>query len=138
MSYNKLGNVHRASVRATGPRVLRAILDSHRAARASREPERADYQRDLAVSYDKLGDVLRALGQGERPILTEAILTIRAARAGGARAHDYRRDLSVSYNKLGDVLRALGQAERARAFYELSLTVIERLAQAERARRLPA
>ena len=32
---------------------------------AQAEPDRADYQRDLSVSYDRMGDLFRALGQGE-------------------------------------------------------------------------
>ena len=33
---------------------------------AQAEPDRADYQRDLSVSYDKMGDLYRTLGQGEQ------------------------------------------------------------------------
>jgi tetratricopeptide (TPR) repeat protein len=32
---------------------------------AKAEPDRADYQRDLSVSYNKMGDLYQALGQGE-------------------------------------------------------------------------
>jgi hypothetical protein len=32
---------------------------------AEAEPDRADYQRDLSVSYNKPGDLTRALGRGE-------------------------------------------------------------------------
>ena len=32
---------------------------------AAAEPDRADYQRDLSVSYNKMGDLYGALGQGE-------------------------------------------------------------------------
>jgi hypothetical protein len=30
--------------------------------RVRREPDRADYQRDLSVSYERMGDLYRALG----------------------------------------------------------------------------
>ncbi|HYM97673.1 MAG TPA: tetratricopeptide repeat protein, partial [Candidatus Sulfotelmatobacter sp.] len=33
---------------------------------AAGEPDRADYQRDLSLLYNKLGDLYRALGQGEQ------------------------------------------------------------------------
>ncbi len=36
---------------------------------AERNPENADYQRDLSVSYNKMGDLFRArwvMGQGQR------------------------------------------------------------------------
>src|ERR1700674_6116678 len=32
---------------------------------AQAEPDRADYQRDLIVSYNKMGDLFGALGQGD-------------------------------------------------------------------------
>ena len=34
--------------------------------RAQAEPDRADYQRDLSVSYERIGDLYRALGQGDQ------------------------------------------------------------------------
>ena len=34
--------------------------------RAQAEPDRADYQRDLSVSYERMGDLYRALGQGDQ------------------------------------------------------------------------
>ena len=63
----------------------------------SRLPDRADYQRDLSVSYDKLGDLLQALGQGEaaRQYYQQALeIRQRLAVAEPDRA-DYQRDLSV-------------------------------------------
>jgi Flp pilus assembly protein TadD len=44
---------------------------------------------------------------------------------------DFLRDLSVSYNKMGDLLRALGQGEQARASFQKSLDIAERLARQE-------
>ena len=98
--------------------------------RAHEHPNRADYQRDLSVSYERMGDLLRALGQGEQAkTFYEKSLRIRERLAADEpnRAH-YQRDLSFSYNKLGDLLRALGQGEQAKTFYEKSLRVRERLA----------
>ena len=97
------------------------------------EPNRADYQRDLSVSYEKLGDLLRSLGEGdEARAYHEKSLAIRErlAAAEPNRA-DYQRDLSVSYEKLGDLLRSLGEGEQARAYHEKSLAIRERLAAAE-------
>ena len=33
---------------------------------ASQEPDRADFQRDLSVSYNQIGDLMRDLGKGEQ------------------------------------------------------------------------
>ena len=97
------------------------------------EPDRADYQRDLSVSYERMGDLYRALGQGEkaRESYQESLaIRERLAQSEPDRA-DYQRDLSVSYNKMGDLYRALGQGEKARESYQESLAIRERLAQSE-------
>ena len=68
------------------------------------DPDNADWQRDLSVSYNKVGDVLVEQGN-----LTEALkshrdsLTIaeRLAKADPNNA-GWQRDLSVSYNKVGE------------------------------------
>jgi len=102
-------------------------------ARAQAEPGRADYQCDLSVSYERLGDLMSALGQGEqaREFFEKSLGAIeRVAQAEPERA-DFQRQLSVSYNKLGDLMRALGQGEQAREFFEKDLAIAQRLAQAE-------
>jgi len=100
---------------------------------AKAEPDRADYQRDLSVSYNKMGDLYRALGQGEgarQMYLKDLEIAERLAKAEPDRA-DYQRDLSVSYNRMGDLYRALGQGEGARQAYQGALEIAERLAKAE-------
>ncbi|HEY2621347.1 MAG TPA: TIR domain-containing protein, partial [Acetobacteraceae bacterium] len=100
---------------------------------AQSNPDRADYQRDLSVFYERMGDLYRARGQGEpaRQAFANA-LAIRERLAGAEpdRA-DYQRDLSVSYNNMGDLYRALGQGEPARQAFANALAIAERLAGAE-------
>ena len=101
--------------------------------RAAAEPDRADYQRDLSVSYNKVGDLYSALGQGEKAreaYLKSLSIFERLAQAEPDRA-DYQRDLSVSYERVGDLYSALGQGEKAREAYLKDLAIAERLAQAE-------
>jgi tetratricopeptide (TPR) repeat protein len=100
---------------------------------AKAEPDRADYQRDLSVSYNKMGDLYVALGQGEaaRQAYQGSLeIAERLAKAEPDRA-DYQRDLSVSYERMGDLYVALGQGEAARQAYQGSLEIAERLAKAE-------
>ncbi|MFM8937263.1 MAG: tetratricopeptide repeat protein, partial [Vulcanococcus sp.] len=100
---------------------------------ATAEPDRADLQRDLSVSYNRMGDLYRALGQGEparQAYLNSLQIRERLATAEPDRA-DLQRDLSVSYNKMGDLYQALGQGEPARQMYLNSLQIRERLATAE-------
>ena len=113
-------------------RMSKALVSAERL--ASREPDRADYQRDLSVSYnERMGDLYRALGEGEKARdAYEQSLGIRERLASREpdRA-DYQRDLSVSYNKMGDLYRALGEGEKARDAYQSALAIAERLASRE-------
>jgi hypothetical protein len=73
---------------------------------AKAEPDRADYQRDLSVSYNKMGDLYRALGQGEAARQAyQGSLEIRErlAKAEPDRA-DAQLDLVISLVKIGTVV----------------------------------
>ena len=97
------------------------------------EPDRADYQRDLAVSYDRVGGLYRDLGQGEQArqaFLTSLQIIERLAQAEPGRA-DYQSDLSVSYSRIGDLYSDLGLGEQARQAILTSLQIRERLARAK-------
>ncbi len=84
---------------------------------AAADPTNAEWQRDLSVSYNKIGDVLVAQGN-----LDEALaryrdgLAIRERLAAADPGNtEWQRDLSVSFNKIGDVLRAQGKLDEALA-----------------------
>ncbi|MGZ8347811.1 MAG: TIR domain-containing protein, partial [Allosphingosinicella sp.] len=100
---------------------------------AAAEPDRADYQRDLSVSYERMGDLYGALGQGEeaRQAYAKSLAPRERLAAAEPERADYQRDLSVSLSKMGDLYRALGQGEEARQAYAKSLAIFERLATAE-------
>ncbi|MCP4591655.1 MAG: hypothetical protein GY842_13020, partial [bacterium] len=89
------------------------------AERTEKEPDRADYQRDLSVSFVKLGDLQQAMGDSEaaRDLFVKSLqISQRLAAAEPDRA-DYQRDLSVSFNKLGDLQQAMGEGEAARDLF---------------------
>ncbi|MGH3614291.1 MAG: TIR domain-containing protein [Pseudonocardia sp.] len=95
------------------------------------EPDRADYQRDLSVSYNKLGDLMVALGRGDDALrFFQQSLDIRTGltQREPDRA-DYQRDLSVSYERLGDLKEAAGDLGDAIRLYELSLPLAAQLAE---------
>ena len=77
---------------------------------AARDPANTEWQRDLSVSHDRIGDVLVAQGDGPgRWPPTATGLAIREALAARDPANtEWQRDLSVSHNKIGDVLVAQG------------------------------
>jgi tetratricopeptide (TPR) repeat protein len=84
---------------------------------AQAEPGRADYQRDLSVSYNKMGDLFSALGQGERArqaFAKSLAIRERLAQAEPGRA-DYQRDLIVSWVKMSDIEPARTREHLSRA-----------------------
>jgi tetratricopeptide (TPR) repeat protein len=101
--------------------------------RSQEHPERADYLRDLSVSYNKVGDLMGRLGEGEqaRQFYQKALeIAERLVRQEPERA-DYLRDLSVSYNKMGYLMGTLGEGEQARQFFQKALELRERLVRQE-------
>jgi tetratricopeptide (TPR) repeat protein len=91
---------------------------------AQAEPDRADYQRDLSVSYNKMGDLFRALGQGEearQAFLKALAIRERLAQAEPDRA-DYQRDLIVSWVRMSEI-----DAVRAREHLSRALDIARRL-----------
>jgi tetratricopeptide (TPR) repeat protein len=110
-----------------------AALLAHHEPLAHTEPNRADYQHDLSVCYNRMGSLYLALGQGElarNAYLKGLTIAERLAQAWSDRV-DYQRNLSASHERLGDMYRAFGQAEQARDAYTKTLTISERLARAE-------
>ena len=79
---------------------------------AKAEPDRADYQRDLSVSYERMGDLYVALGQGEAARQAyQGSLEIRErlAKAEPDRA-DAQLDLVISLVKIGTVVEPADRA----------------------------
>ncbi|MBI5424988.1 MAG: toll/interleukin-1 receptor domain-containing protein [Opitutae bacterium] len=105
---------------------------------AEANPQSAQAQRDLSVSLEKLADFLAQRGQagdGENALgYYERSLAVRERLAeANPQSAQAQRDVSVSLNKLADFLARRGQAgdgEKALGYYERSLAVRERLAEA--------
>jgi tetratricopeptide (TPR) repeat protein len=84
---------------------------------AQAEPDRADYQRDLSVSYNKMGNLYLALGQGDQAreaFLNALAIAERLAQAEPDRA-DYQVDLAVSLARTGAMTDTRESLERALA-----------------------
>ncbi len=99
----------------------------------AREPGNTQHQRDLSVSFDRVGNVLVAQGRGEEALTAyrdSLAIRERLARADPANAR-WQRDLSISFEKVGDVLVAQGTGEEALTAYRDSLAIRERLARAD-------
>jgi tetratricopeptide (TPR) repeat protein len=99
------------------------LLERHKHL-AKAEPERADYQRDLSVSHERMGNLYSALGQGEKARESyQSALGIRErlSHSEPERA-DYQRDLATS-------LWLVGEAENPAdiKFLKRALAILESL-----------
>jgi tetratricopeptide (TPR) repeat protein len=88
------------------------------------DPRWPQWQRDLAVSFERKGIALDQLGALEEALeaFTKS-LEIRqklAAKQDNARVS---RDLSVSYERVGDALAKMGKSEQALAAYHASFAI---------------
>ena len=121
-----LGNLNAAFER------YQSLLDLY-IERVRLEPERTDYQRELSVYYNRMGDLYKALGQTEQALLafSDSFSIRQKLAAAEPNRADFQRDLSVSYEKMGNVYKALGQGEQARLAFSNSLSIAQKLAAAE-------
>ncbi len=100
---------------------------------AAADPSDARAQRDLFISYNKLGDlqlqsgrVTEALGSYQKGL--EISQKLAAADPSDAQA---QRDLSISYQRLGSVQLQSGQVTEARGSYQKFLENSQKLAAAD-------
>jgi hypothetical protein len=94
-------------------------------------PSDVQAQRDLSISFERLGDLEGAEGNAAaaRDFYRRALqLRQRLAELLPSDVQA-QRDLSISFNKLGDLERAEGNAAAARDFYRRDLEIAERLAE---------
>jgi tetratricopeptide (TPR) repeat protein len=109
-----------------------ALLTLYRR-RVEAEPDRADFQRDLSVSYERMGDLYSALGQGEKARESyQSSLTIRErlAAAEPDRA-DFQQDLALSYERFGDVHLENERRDEAEEAFSSALRIRQRLVDAD-------
>jgi tetratricopeptide (TPR) repeat protein len=100
---------------------------------AEKAPSNVQAQRDLSISYERLGDLL--VSETELPQARKAYkdgLRIRKTLAekdpSNAQA---QRDLSISFNKMGDLLVREGELPQARIAFEDGLRIRKTLAEKE-------
>ena len=94
---------------------------------------RSGNDRDLSVSYNRIGDVQVAQGDIAGALTSHRdslIIADRLAQSDPGNA-GWRRDLSVSYIKIGDVQVAQGDLAGALASYRDSLVIADRLAKSD-------
>jgi tetratricopeptide (TPR) repeat protein len=141
-----LGDMHlQAGNIARAEQAYRTMLQLAQTATHA-DPKDLDAQRDLSVSYNKIGDIQQAqrdlsisynkIGniQQAQGDLTGALASYRAGLAirqplaqkdkGNSQA---QRDLSVSYERIGDIQQAQGNLSGALDYFYQGLAIMERL-----------
>jgi tetratricopeptide (TPR) repeat protein len=96
-------------------------------------PGSTDYQRELSVSYNKVGDVQVAQGDlaGALKSYRDSLAIRERLAQSDAGNAGWQRDLSVSYNFVGNVQLAQGDLAGAFKSYRDDLAIAERLAQSD-------
>jgi tetratricopeptide (TPR) repeat protein len=105
------------------------VLDEAKA-RAASDRSNTDWQRDLSVSFNKLGDIAVRAGKLDdaRGFYDQELAVAKALAAKDPSNTDWQRDLSASFDRLGDVAVRAGNLDDARGFYDQVLAVAKALA----------
>ena len=96
-------------------------------------PGSTNFQRDLSVAYNNLGDVQVARGDlaGARKSYRDSLAIAERLAQSDPGNDGWQRDLSVSYDRVGNVQAAQGDLAGALKSYRDSLAIRERLAQSD-------
>jgi tetratricopeptide (TPR) repeat protein len=102
-------------------------------ARAAADPANTEWQRDLSISHDRLGDVAMAAGDmvAARAAYRASLNIAERLAAADPANTEWQHDLSSNYQRLADVAIATGDLAAARAAYQASLDILIRLAAAD-------
>ena len=92
---------------------------------AKKYPDNPQMQRDLSVSYERLGDIAKARNDYRA---AEGYYA-KALEISERLAEKYPEDLSFSYEKLGDIAKARNDYKAAEGYYAKALEISERLAE---------
>jgi tetratricopeptide (TPR) repeat protein len=100
---------------------------------AKTNPASAGWQRDLAVSYERVGHLLAWQGdlpEAQKALWASLAIMDRLARIDPGNA-TWQHDLAMSYVRIGDVLAQQYFLSDAVKFYQASVTIADRLADAD-------
>ena len=100
---------------------------------AAQDPRNAGWQRDLAVSQGKIGEVQEAQGNLSAALTSYQIALAISDQLAQVDPGDdgWQRDLAVSHSKIGEVQEAQGNLPAALTSYQAALAISDRLAQAD-------
>ena len=89
------------------------------------------YERDLLISYTKIGDVLVAQGELDDALDAYRNAVFQRPVVADASNTPWQRDVSVVYDRVGNVLVAQGNLDEALKAFRDGLAITQRLASAD-------
>jgi tetratricopeptide (TPR) repeat protein len=93
------------------------------------EAQHTDFQRELSVSLNNLGEIYKALGEGGKALeyQEKSLQVMQDLVSREPQRTDFQRDLSMNYNNVGSIYQALGEGGKALEYYAQALQVIQDL-----------
>ena len=117
-----------ARVRTTLADAKRDFEEAHRMAQrlTAGDPSNTQWQRDLSVSYDNLGDVAARQGQldGAAQAYRDGLGIRKKLAAGDPSNTEWKRDLSVSYWRMADLAEQQNNPREARTYWKQAFDVL--------------
>ena len=98
---------------------------------AEKYPDNPQMQRDLGVSYNKLGDIAKARNdyKAAEGYYAKTLEISKRLAEKFPEDPNLQRDLSVSYNNLGGIAKARNDYKAAGGYYSKALAIREKLAE---------
>jgi tetratricopeptide (TPR) repeat protein len=83
----------------------------------------------LAISYERLGNIHRALGELDkaRSFFELDMALTKQLHESNPKSEDLKNNLAISYSRLGDIHQAFGELDKARSFFELCMELMKQL-----------
>jgi tetratricopeptide (TPR) repeat protein len=90
------------------------------------DPSNTDWQRDLSISYNKLGDVAMAQGQldAAAQAYRDSLEVRKKLTAADPSNTEWQRDLWVSYGRLADLAERQKKASEAQAYWKQAFDIL--------------
>ena len=109
---NSLGDIKKTRGNLNGALKLFQESLSYAEGLAAQDEKNADWQRDISVSYNRVGDVQQLQGDSAalKSYLNSLAIADRLAKSAPGNAL-WQRDISVSYNRVGDVQQLQGDLQ---------------------------
>ena len=96
---------------------------------ADQNPNSTEYYRDLSITYNKIGDIYKVLGNNQSALesYNNALKIREKLRKKYPEKDQYASDSSVSYDRIGDIYYYQEELQSARNNYENSLIIRKEL-----------